>query len=146
MTDVPMTSPAPAQPNKRPFTLKAVCVLLVLRGLLSGLLVALIVFDVAAEEVSSLLDTVHATVIAIESVVLAVLFLVAAVGLWQMRPWAWRFTMIYLGVLLIFSLWNQLNGERSLITSIGLLLNIFIVFYLIQGDVRALFVTDAPAP
>lgn len=71
--------------------------------------------------------------------------IVSAVGLWRLRPWAWRLTMIMVGMLLIYGLWVEFSGDREMANAIGLLLNIFIVFYLVQGDIRGLFVENTAA-
>jgi uncharacterized membrane protein (DUF2068 family) len=73
---------------------------------------------------------------------LGIILFILATGLWLFRPWAWRLTMIVVGMLLIYGLWVEFSGGRSLSNGIGLLINIFIVFYLVQGDIRGLFVNE----
>ena len=71
---------------------------------------------------------------------ITLLLLTAALGLWLLRPWAWQMNMIILGFYLIINLYTDNNKVGILGNDVTMLLNILIVFYLVQKDVRLLFV------
>lgn len=137
--------PSPHSPN-RPFALKAINGLLLLRAALYLAGFGLILLEVRAGD-PLLTQTDVVTGMAV-SVGMAVLNLALAIGMWQLRPWAWRLTIITAGVLLVLDLWGYFSTDRTLQRTIALLINVVIVFYLAQPDVRRLFdaalPTDAP--
>jgi uncharacterized membrane protein (DUF2068 family) len=146
-----MTEPTTPQPHKRPFTLKMVCGLLLFRSLV---LLPLVTVYFIPEEMQYFNLTVNAPLLEgvtkwVEVTALTVvgfLNLVSAVGLWLFKPWAWRLAMILVGLLLTVELWQQLDGNPQTGNPVGLLLNILIVFYLAQGDIRALFIDKSGPP
>lgn len=140
-----MTAPSTRPPLTRPFTLKMVCLLLALRGLGLLALVALYVLGrLNLTDVPVLEDVAYGAII-VGAAAIAALDFIAAVGLWRLRPWAWRLTMLFLGGQLLVGLWAHFNNGPAITQSLGLLLNILIVFYLVQGDVRAIFVKPTAA-
>jgi uncharacterized membrane protein (DUF2068 family) len=143
MTPSLPSASAPSPRKARPFPLVALCFLLVVRSLLYAALAAVAVFGLADGLEDSLTQAVDISAIVLYGVVAAVLFLIAAVGLWQLRPWAWRLTMILSGVVLLLAIWQQFGGRPSVVNAVGMVLNILIVFYLVGEDVRALFVTPS---
>lgn len=140
-----MPSPTLLPRPDRPFTLKALCLILIGRGLLFLLLVFLMLDGQLTHRDIGGLSGFSAGVVATAFIILGVILIVSAVGLWRFRPWAWRLTMILVGLLIIYGLWVEFSGGRELANAIGLLVNIFIVFYLVQGDVRGLFVETTAA-
>lgn len=131
-----------SRPNK-PFTLKALCVLLIFRSLTFLGFVGLLFFGMMESQDLGSLTGISVDVTLVLYLVIGVIFLVVAVGLWLLRPWAWQLTMITVGMLLIYGLWIQYSGQKSTANTIGLGVNIFIVFYLVQGEIRALFTREA---
>jgi len=71
---------------------------------------------------------------------LDVFLLIAAIGMWLLKPWAWQWNMMVMGFLLVTGLWIHFTSASSLTNDITLLLNIMIVFYLVQSDIRELFI------
>lgn len=140
-----MQTPTPPPRPDRPFTLKALCIILIGRGLLFLLLGFLLIDGWLTNSEIGGLSGFSTGVVATAFTILGVLMIVSAVGLWRLRPWAWRLTMIMVGMLLIYGLWVEFSGDREMANAIGLLLNIFIVFYLVQGDIRGLFVENTAA-
>lgn len=148
-----MTTATPlpdARPPARPFPLKALCALLVLRGLLALFFSILPLIG----EAQTLIERAEALPVfgalelnALSVVLFAVgaLNLVAAVGLWRFRPWAWRLALTLAGLQLLTGLWHQFDGRPETGDPFGLLLNILIVGYLALGDIRRLFLATAPA-
>lgn len=140
-------SPAPVpRPSKRPFALKAINGLLLLRGTLYILGFGLILLDVfAGDQVLTRTELAEGGAVALG---MGLLNLALAIGMWQLRPWAWRLTIITAGVLLLNDLWGYFSTDRTLSRTLGLLVNVLIVFYMAQPDVRRLFdaglPTDAP--
>lgn len=71
------------------------------------------------------------------SIARAVIQLVAAIGLWYRRQWAWLVTMLLTGLSMATDLWNYMNHAQIPVT---LAISIAIVFYLNQRDVQQQFV------
>lgn len=67
--------------------------------------------------------------------------LITAVGLWLLKPWAWQWNMMVMGFLLVTGLWIHFTSASTLLNDLTLLLNIMIVFYLVNKDVRELFIS-----
>ena len=128
------------QKRKRPIILTIVCILLFLRVLLSAIFVTFLFLGILNSGGLDLLSEVLGATFALALAGLAVLLLIAAIGLWLLRPWAWRLNMMLMGLLLVLGLWTHFTSASSLIGDLELLLNIMIVFYLVQNDVRELFV------
>ena len=66
-----------------------------------------------------------------------------SIGLWRLHAWNWRRAMIVVGIVLVFNLWSYFRGNHTVITTVALLVDILVVFYLIQPEVRRLFI-DQP--
>ena len=128
------------QKRKRPIILTIVCTLLLLHVLLAAIFVTLLFLGISNSDGLVLLDEILGAAFALALAGLAILLLIAAIGLWLMRPWAWRLNMMLMGLLLILGLWSHFTSPSSLISDLELLLNIMIVFYLVQNDVRELFI------
>ncbi len=136
------SSTAPTGPPKRPFALKAINALLLLRGTLYALTFVIVTLAAwSGDETMAVAELIEAGIVAL---FMGVLNLALAVGMWRLRPWAWRLTIITAGVLLVIDLWGYFESDRNILESLGLLLNILIVFYLAQTDVRRLFAATLP--
>lgn len=136
------TAPTPAAPRKRPFTLKALNALLLLRGAfyVFSFFVLLMPSETVAETITPMTLIEEGAV----ALFMGVLNLALAFGMWRLQPWAWRLTIITAGMLLIIDMWSFFGGERELLRTAGLLINVMIVFYLAQSDVRRLFAASLP--
>ena len=64
---------------------------------------------------------------------------VCAVGLWWRKRWAWFLTMLQLGVFMISDLYSYFTDSPPETYAWSMLLNVFIVFYLNQREVQAIF-------
>jgi hypothetical protein len=126
--------------RKRPIILTIVCILLFLRVLLAANFLTLLFLGILNSDGLNLLSEVVGVTFALAEAGLAVLLLIAVIGLWLLRPWAWRLIMMIIGVLLVLDLWTHFTSASSLLGDLELLLNIMIVIYLVQNDVRELFV------
>jgi uncharacterized membrane protein len=150
---------APSIPNKparRPFGLNAIIVLQLLTVLVSGLLLvaaglAIWVTYGAAQAVGAVADftadytadyTADFTLYAVDVLALVLVFvvnLVCAIGLWRRRRWAWYLTMLQLGAFMLADLYSYFTNSPVRDYAWSMLLNVMMVFYLNQRDVRALF-------
>ena len=74
-------------------------------------------------------------------VVLVILRLVAAVGLWFGWRRGWVLTMLLVGISLILDLWLYFNGERYYVR---MAFDVILAFYLNQGAVREYFAQSVP--
>ena len=121
--------------RRRPFGVTAIAVLLTMSALLTGL--ALFVAR------SGLVDPDEVEVsVTVTGAVDAALGLVIAVGLWQLRRWAWVATMLWLGSNMVGGLAAYVRGEPNYATMV---LNILMVLYLNQRDVQHAFREQADA-
>ena len=66
---------------------------------------------------------------------------VCAVGLWRRQRWAWFLTMLQLGAFMISDLYSYFTNSPPETYAWSMLLNVFMVFYLNQRDVQAIFLT-----
>ncbi len=122
----------PSKKGKRPFGIYAILLLLALLVLNNGV-------DVI-RALSSLppltFPEVDALVIQVLNAVIAVFCAALAVGLWQMRDWAWYAAMIASGLSMFSLIWRHFNGGQPYVT---MFLIVVIVFYLNQREVKAAF-------
>ena len=112
--------------------------LLVLLGvtfLLSSRMITIEDFDPAS--IQWQLSTVDVLLMALTFVVNGV----CAVGLWQRRRWAWFLTMLQLGVFMLSDLYSYFTNSPPETYAWSMLLNIFMVFYLNQREVQAIFLS-----
>ena len=75
-------------------------------------------------------------VIGLANILIAALLLFVVWGLWRLKYWAWFSTMVLAGIALIFGIWQYWHGGTPYV---DLLINVLIVFYLNQHDLRQLF-------
>lgn len=66
---------------------------------------------------------------------------VCAIGLWRRQRWAWFLTMLQLGAFMISDLYSYFTNSPPETYAWSMLLNVFMVFYLNQRDVQAIFLT-----
>jgi hypothetical protein len=68
--------------------------------------------------------------------IVLIIFLALALGLWRLQRWAWIFLMVWQGLLMIGDIWGRFNGNPSYPTMI---LSVIIVFYINQREVKKMF-------
>jgi lysylphosphatidylglycerol synthetase-like protein (DUF2156 family) len=127
----PMKKPSPKK-RQRPFGINAIIVLLVLLVLNNGVDV---IRSIAGLPPHTFPD-VNTLIIQALNAVIAILYAVLAVGLWQMRDWAWYAAMIASGLSMFFSIWRHFYGGQPYVT---MFLVVVMVFYLNQREVKAAF-------
>jgi hypothetical protein len=133
----PASAPAP---RRRPFGLYAILILMSVQALLGvtifsllGVGFALATADIWRAFSSDLWSLVEPLI-----VMLAVV--VVVVGLWRYQPWAWYGMMLLLAYWLASDLIAYYLGAASFVSMV---INVAMVFYLNQREVRDLF--EAPA-
>jgi hypothetical protein len=83
------------------------------------------------------LPAANATLILdLESIVVTILGLVIAVGLWRLKHWAWLATMLWTGTVLAGALLLYVQGHPVYLVMVQ---HIVIVFYLNQSEVQTAF-------
>ena len=65
----------------------------------------------------------------------------SAIGLWRLRAWGWSLALIIAGVILLLDLGWWYVGEPRYV---GMFMNMIVVFYLNQRDVRTIFLPSSP--
>lgn len=141
LAQIPTSSTTSGSKRKRPLILNVVVLLLFTRAFPLAALLATLLYTLMAGEGLSTLQIITEVLLSALLLGLIILLIVAAIGLWLLRPMAWALNMIVMGFLLIIGLWFHFSEESGLTNDAGLLLNVLIVFYLVQPEVRALFVS-----
>lgn len=153
MTDAPSaitgTNLQDVKAKRRPFGLSAIIVIQVMMMLGSGILLLLLgigfVFATRLIDVEGLDPAAfqwHLSPMDILQMVLTfVVNGVCAVGLWRRQRWAWFLTMLQLGAFMISDLYSYFTNSPPETYGWSMLLNVFMVFYLNQRDVQAIFLT-----
>ncbi len=118
--------------HQRPFGINAILLLLVLLVINNGVDVIRALAGLAPYT----LPDMGALAIQVLNAVIAVFCAVLAVGLWQMRDWAWYAAMIASGLSMFSLIWRHFNGGQPYVT---MFLVVVIVFYLNQREVKAAF-------
>jgi len=135
--------PAPAAPpikrGRRPFGLYMILILLTLQALVGvfatfffGLGLLLLPGETWAELNITVIDL-------LEPITLLVITLVVVIGLWRYRAWGWY------GMMLLLAYWMATDAIAYFTASpeyASMLLNVVLVFYLNQREVRDLFETS----
>lgn len=151
MTNAPSAITGTDRPDvkarRRPFGLIVIIVIQVLTMLGSGslLLLFLVGFVFASRMVvveginpaSFTWDQSPADILQI--VLIFVVNGICAVGLWQRQRWAWFLTMLQLGAFMISDLYSYFTNSPPETYAWSMLLNVFMVFYLNQREVQAIF-------
>ena len=138
MTNQPVSSSKP----KRPLILRIVTLLLFARVILLIIITAIGVAGILLVNQEGVGLEIQQITVELALAGLTLVMLVAAVGMWLLRPWAWQMNMVILGFYLVVDLWLHYSEQAGLVNDVTLLLNILIVFYLVQKDVRRLFVNQ----
>ena len=126
-----MKKPSPKK-RQRPFGINAIIVLLVLLVLNNGVDVIRSIAGLPPHT----FPEVNTLIIQALNAAIAIFYAVLAVGLWQMRDWAWYAAMIASGLSMFFSIWRHFNGGQPYVT---MFLVVVMVFYLNQREVKAAF-------
>jgi uncharacterized membrane protein (DUF2068 family) len=122
----------PSKKGKRPFGINAILLLLVLLVLNNGV----DVLRALAGLPPHTFPEVGVLVILMLNVAFVIFYAVLAVGLWQMRDWAWYVAMVASGLSMFFLIWRHFYGGQPYV---DMFLIVVIVFYLNQREVKAAF-------
>ena len=133
---------------RRPFAVTAVAVLQALLGVL--FLLGVVALTVAGFRLSEVVPhvrffAVRLFVVVIVLFVLAVVEFVLAYGLWTRLSWAWKFSLAFAVVGIVFFTFSVFLrpgfGEIA-----SLIIDVLILYYLMQPQVQAYFKKDAATP
>lgn len=153
MTNAPSAitgvTPLDVKAKRRPFGLLAIIVIQVIMMLGSGflLLVFLVSFVFTSRMIvvegadPKLFNLELSPMDLLQMVLIFVINGVCAVGLWRRQRWAWFLTMLQLGAFMISDLYSYFTNSPPETYAWSMLLNVFMVFYLNQRDVQAIFLT-----
>jgi uncharacterized membrane protein (DUF2068 family) len=153
MTNAPSAitgaNPLDVKARRRPFGLNAIILIQVLTMLGSGFL--LLLFGVGFVFASRMIVVEGIDPAAfqwkltpmdiLQMVLIFVINGVCAFGLWRRQRWAWFLTMLQLGAFMISDLYSYFTNSPAETYAWSMLLNVFMVFYLNQRDVQAIFLT-----
>jgi hypothetical protein len=143
LAQIPVSSTDSVGKPKRPTILTIVILLLFARVLFFIVLLVFAVYALVSGQGLEISLGLSEVLIIVLLFFLAMFLLVAAIGLWQLRPKAWAVNMLIMGFLLIVGLWIHFSDQAGLVNDLGLLLNVLLVLYLAQPDVRALFIPQS---
>jgi hypothetical protein len=79
------------------------------------------------------------------ALLVGILWIAVAVGLWTLRPWAWMAAMIVAGIAVFQAFLWMVQFPGSGIGLSAIILPGIIVLYLLSGEVKAAFGLDRPA-
>jgi hypothetical protein len=112
----------------RPTGVSVVAVLLWLTGVVN------VINGVSSMSLSGLWGTIQ--------LIIGLAAIAFGVGLWQMQEWAWAGTLVLMGLnaISLIAFWIQ-YGRRVRVSGVilPLVVNIIVIIYLLQPDVRAAF-------
>jgi uncharacterized membrane protein (DUF2068 family) len=130
--------------RRRPFGLNAIITIQLLTMLGSATVLTLVTFAlVMAQRMGELehLDLKLTPVDVATLVLTLVVNGVCAVGLWRRQRWAWFLTMLQLGAFMVSDLYSYFTNSPPATYAWSMLLNVFMVFYLNQREVQAIFLS-----
>ncbi len=123
----------------RPFVLRAIIALLIIQSIFDAAYVALSVWDyiLLSDPLRNDPDGIVQLLLDVGSLsILAPLYLVAAIGLWRLRRWAWVLTMILLAYSMTEDIIKFSQGDPFYFS---MALNVVNVAYLNLREVQDLF-------
>ncbi len=153
MTNAPSAitgaTPLDVKTKRRPFAMLAIIVIQVITMLGRGLLLILFLVGfifasrmIVVEGIDpAAFDWKLSPMDILQMVLIFVINGVCAVGLWRRQRWAWFLTMLQLGAFMLSDLYSYFTNSPPETYAWSMLLNIFMVFYLNQRDVQAIFLT-----
>jgi len=131
-----MEPPLKSSPNKRPFGVSVIVLLIAAYILFMASVFYLSIrsqdSSIAAQLVSILNPTQVLAVLAIELIIL----LTIAIGLWRLQQWAWFLLMIWVGIQMFFDLMAYFYVREI---HASMLISVIIVFYINQREVKKAF-------
>ena len=133
-------TPPPRARRKRPFGLYMILILLTLQGMLGAFLALLFGLSLAIAP-GEFFDTLGPVLV--ELVVpfaLLLITLVVAIGLWRYKAWGWYGMMLLLAYWMATDAIAYFAGDPDYVSMV---LNVAMVFYLNQREVRDLFAAPA---
>ena len=146
-------TPLDVKPRRRPFGLLAIIVIQSLMMLGSGILLLLFFVGFVFATRMIVVEGINPASFTwdlppadlLQMVLIFVVNGVCAVGLWRRQRWAWFLTMLQLGAFMISDLYSYFTNSPPETYAWSMLLNVFMVFYLNQRDVQAIFLTKSEA-
>lgn len=133
----------------RPFGVMVIALLLVFNGFLGAVQLGHEAYDVIQREDGvisrDVMVDVSQRLTAVEWITLpfSLAGIMLAVGLWQLRSWAWMFAMFLQGLYLAVQLYDYFQGEA---VHLNLLVSVLTVLYLNQSEVQLVFRDHPTAP
>lgn len=131
-----MEPPLKSSPNKRPFGVSVIVLLIATYILFMASVFYLSIrsqdSSIAAQLVNILNPTQVLAVLAIELIIL----LTIAIGLWRLQQWAWFLLMIWVGIQMFFDLMAYFYVREI---HASMLISVIIVFYINQREVKKAF-------
>jgi len=131
-----MEPPLKSAPNKRPFGVSVIVLLIAAYILFMASVFYLSIksqdSSISAQLVNILNPTQVLAILAIELIIL----LAIAIGLWRLQQWAWFLLMIWVGIQMFFDLMDYFYGHEI---HASMLISVIIVFYINQREVKKAF-------
>jgi lysylphosphatidylglycerol synthetase-like protein (DUF2156 family) len=130
--------------KKRIWTLSTLAVLVAAAGLLDIVFGLAVTFGVRTISIPRLftlsLPPPYAAYLELRGLSVGALTLAAAVGLERLRPWAWAYTWMVMGMAILFALADFVMWSASLVyTMLAIAVAAVILVYLSRPDVRRVF-------
>ena len=131
-----MEPPLKSSPNKRPFGVSFIVLLIVAYILFTASVFYLSIKSQDSSISAQLVQIMNPTEIRAILVVELIILLAIAIGLWRLQQWAWFLLMIWVGIHLFFDLMDYFYGHHI---HASMLISVIIVFYINQREVKKAF-------
>jgi hypothetical protein len=132
-----METPLKNTSSKRPFGVSAIVLLIVAYALFMAAVFYLSLSSQDSSIAAQLGHILNSTQIRVVLVTEISILLVIAIGLWRLQRWAWILLMIWVGIQLFSDLLDYFYSHH--LHAISMLINVIIVFYLNQKEVKKIF-------
>jgi len=131
-----MEPPLKSSPNKRPFGVSVIVLLIAAYILFTASVFYLSIKSQDSSISAQLVQIMNPTEIRAVLVAELIILLAIAIGLWRLRQWAWFLLMIWVGIQMFFDLMDYFYGHHI---HASMLISVIIVFYINQREVKKAF-------
>jgi len=131
-----MEPPLKSSPNKRPFGVTVIVLLIAAYVLFTAAVIYLSIKSQDSSIAAQLEQIMNPTQIRAILIAELIILLAIAIGSWRLQQWAWFLLMIWVGIQMFFDLMAYFNGREI---HVSMLISVIIVFYINQREVKKAF-------
>jgi hypothetical protein len=131
-----MEPPLKSSPNKRPFGVSVIVLLIAIYILFTASVFYLSIKSQDSSISAQLVQIMNPAEILAILIAELIILLAIAIGLWRLQQWAWFLLMIWVGIQMFFDLMDYFYGHNI---HASMLISVIIVFYINQREVKKAF-------